>query len=343
MTIATENQALKRWDTLPEDLREALYSEANSDFLWKTCNDENIPDKKIYQIAKVTGYVLLGFLHPEDVAQSIVELLKIDSQTAKSIEEALNKRIFTPLRADIDKVYSPLSKAEATSTESSPKVLRDVNVSLKPAIMPVTNAPTAPAPKPSTLSDVGWSKSSPTGPGIKLTPSPSTPAVPQVAAIPVPIPSSVPPAEPAPMILHEDTTFKAAEKNAGFTLSRPGSGAEVHMSQGATQAPTRPAVLEFGGVKAPAAPNKPSATPSSNAVHYTELKLSLSSVPTADTGPRSVSQIGASVPVPTPPMPNSNAATVPRPPQIQQPLQPPKPPQISQNPQKDKPIVKDFL
>jgi hypothetical protein len=132
------------------------------------------------------------------------------------------------------------------------------------------------------------------------------------------------------MMLHEDTSFKAIEKNAGFTLSKPGAGAEVRMGQHASQTPARPAVLEFGGMKPPTPPqNKPSPAPVSSSTHYTELKLSLSAVPAADSGPRNVSQIAPSIP--KPPTPPQAAVPIPRPPQ---------PPKL---PQSNKPIVKNFL
>jgi hypothetical protein len=343
MINVTKNQALRRWDTLPDNLHEALCSEANSDFLWKTCAAENIPESRIYVVAKLAGYVLLGFLHPEDIAPELVEAIKIDPRTAKSIQDALNGRIFAPLRADIDKIYVPLSKAEMMSSTSGPKTfLDDVNGASKLPPLPVNKVT---GPKPSVLSDVGWSRSSTAGPGINLgvisAPSPTAAPAP-TASTPTPTPTPAPsvPKEAAPVMLHEDTSFKAAQKNAGFTLSTPGAGAEIHMGQSTKQAPEKPAFLEFGGAK-PSAPKPPAPSP---ALHYTALTLSLSSVPTGDAGPRNVSRITPPVPVPPavptpkPPMPPVASIPVPpRPPQAPQTSQTPQPPQGA------KPIVKDFL
>jgi len=46
MITLTKNQFGQRWDTLPDILREALVSETNSDFIWSTCEAQNIPMKK---------------------------------------------------------------------------------------------------------------------------------------------------------------------------------------------------------------------------------------------------------------------------------------------------------
>jgi hypothetical protein len=299
MITITKQQALMRWDTLPDSLREALYSEPNSDFIWSTCRGENVPEQKIYDVARIAGYVLLGFLHPEDVGQELMGAIAIDAKTAKDIQDALIDRIFSPLRADIDKAYAPLSKSEVVSvaTATAPKIIQDVS------FVP---------PKPAPLPNVGWSKMSPSA--IASVPMP---AAPRAAA------------EPAPMILHEDTSFKAAEKNASFTLARPSSGADVHINQApAASAPARPAVLEFGGIKPPAAAvNKTPTAPAANVIRY------------ADTGPRSVSQITPPAPaVPQPPAPPKSPAA----PSNNVPM-PPTPPQPPSSPQANKPIVKDFL
>ena len=333
MISISQDQALDRWGTLPDVLREAIVSESNSDFIWKACNDEHLPDEKIPVVTKLTGYVLLGFLHPEDVAKEIKERLGIDPKTASLVEDSLNKRVFAPLRADLDKVYAPLSKLEIASLETGiPKMLQDVE-SAVPTPLPINKiappiAPlTSPPPKPTTLSDVGWSRRSSAGPGIQLTTSAPTPGA---------------PTEPAPMMLHQDTTFKAPKKNEDFTLSKPGANAEVHLDMISPQAPTRPAVLEFGGAAASAP--KPSA-PATNGTRYSEFNPSLSSAPIASAGQRNVSQIAPAVPTPKPAAaPSPIAMPIPHPPQAQQLPQTPRPPQTPPQPsQKPTVVVKDFL
>jgi hypothetical protein len=131
------------------------------------------------------------------------------------------------------------------------------------------------------------------------------------------------------MMLHEDTTFKPAEKNMSFTLSKPGGTAEMSMNSGVAQAPTRPAVLEFGGgAAAGTSVPKPPASASSSA-RPMGFGSSFSSTPTANIGTRNVSQIMPAMPVPIP-----RPSQAPITPSLQIP-QPPKPPVP--------PIVKDFL
>ncbi|HEY5221283.1 MAG TPA: hypothetical protein VIJ29_04045 [Candidatus Paceibacterota bacterium] len=328
MFIISEQQAGQRWDVLTPALREALFSDVNGNFVWKLCEDNHLPKEKCYQVGELAGYVLYGFIHPEDLSGELVKSLSLPAPLAKTISDAINARVFAPLKADLDKVYSPLISTQSSAQVTAPKIIQN----------------TGTMPKPTILSDVGWSKTLPSmmKPGL----APISPAVPAAPKIPTPMPQiSTPspvaptkPAEPAPVMLHEDTSFKAVEKNAGFTLSRPTAGAEMRMAQGTAQAPSRPAVLEFGGAKPPV-PNKPSTTPPSpGGADRVDFRSPLSAIPTANTGPRSVSQITPSAPVPPsaprPPAPPQGVVPLPRPPQ---------PPQAPTSPQADKPIVKDFL
>jgi hypothetical protein len=324
MITITQKQAGGRWEALTPQLREALFSDVNADFIWDLCQNEHIPGEKSYQVAEYAGYVLFGFVHSTDLADELTKSVGLPAPLSKTISEKIDARIFAPLRVDIDKIYAPLSKSEkeAATAVLAPKLMQNAT-STKPTVFS----------QPSVVSDVGWSKR-PTAPAVPIAPTIKPDAL-QVSWI-VP-PSTVKPvsadaaaaaqagAEPAPVMLHQDATYKAPEKNAGFTLTRPGSGAEVNMSQTPSAAPSRPAVLEFGG--APASTNKPPA-PSPAAVHYTAFAE----------GPRNVSQVAPSVP-PSPPAP-------PTPPMGPKPPTPPAPPQAPQPPQPPKqgnPIVRDFL
>lgn len=318
MITVSQKQASQRWDTITPQLREALFSDVNADFIWNLCQSEHLTEEMSYEVAEISGYVLLGLLHPDDLAGELVSSMDLPAPLAKTISDQINSRVFAPLRADIDKVYSPPSKLGGSLIGSAPKILQDIGIS----------------PRPITLSDIGWSKQPAAGSNIG-----------RGAAIPVPIPAPKPPAEPAPMMLHEDTIFKPAEKNASFTLSKPEGAAEVNMNRGvAAQAPTRPAVLEFGGSAASAGTPVPKPpTPASNFARPMSFGPSFASMPTANSGSRNVSQVmpTTTVPVPVPPRPQQvSPAPLSR---VPQPPKPPAPQNAASTSQPNKPIVKDFL
>jgi hypothetical protein len=221
-------------------LRETLYSEPSSDFLWKTCEDEHVPDEKIYDVSRIAGYVLMGFIHPEDMASELKEELNLAPQTANIIADAVNKRVFGPLRADLDKIYSPIHPLEG-----GVKVLQDISPSGGPKI----------------ISQAGSDRLN-----MSLAPSPGN--QPPKPGVPPQAPPPVAPKSPSPMPAPTPITFQAPQpKPAPAPLSAPGwsrttsSQPVVQLNQISTP-PPKPTT--FGMPSAPSAPqHAPSSMPSS--------------------------------------------------------------------------------
>lgn len=257
MLTISQQQALDRWDFLTPDLREALFSEVNSDFIWKLCHTEHLSDDKSLDVAEISGYVVMGFLHPEDLAGELKDALGLAPQTAKAIADGINTRIFTPLRADIDQVYQPISKLEA-----APKVFQDIGPSVATKAAPgATPAPIsinkinpvqpAAAPKPTTTpapvtSAAGWS----TGKTFTVSAPVVKPSAPNpIAAAPVSRPATT----PAPVVkpVAPQVPPPVPAKPAAPSFSAPTSPSVVNNPFGGKFEPmgTRPA--------APAAPAGP--------------------------------------------------------------------------------------
>jgi hypothetical protein len=210
MISISKQQISDRWDTLPDELLDALVSEANSDFIWKVAGDEHVPEQKIKMVAMTASRVLMGFLHPEDVAEQLQESIGIDKKTASDIQTALIQRIFTPLRPQIDAAYAPLSKFEigpqiiqenipsapikasipatpkpSTPATPAPKIISETfsaapAVGTSPLASNKNTAAPAPAAKPQAKPDTDWSKQTPQAPVVRL--GAITPGVPSPAA-----------------------------------------------------------------------------------------------------------------------------------------------------------------
>lgn len=171
MTTVTQQQALKRWDTISDTLREALVSEQNVAILNKIAETEHISEEKVLIISQVAGYVLMGFLHPEDVAQELKERMQIDGRVAQNIAQTLNTKVFTPLRSEIDKVYLPVGKEDERepSFESSKGGAPNESVKAVPAPKPISTKETEPK-----LPSMPWNRDS-----VKMTPAPEAPRAPK--------------------------------------------------------------------------------------------------------------------------------------------------------------------
>jgi hypothetical protein len=260
MTTLTTNQALERWDTLSDVLREALCSEINSDFLWKTCEVEHISDEKIYAVARIAGTVLMGFLHPEDMAAEIRDSLGIDLRVATSITNAINQRIFAPLRTDIDRVYNP-----STTSAAMPKILEEVrppaaaSMSVpapRPPVSPVVSAPAAgpPTPKQEPIKPVA-EKVAPLDEFARIGKG-ATPSQSQTPA-------------PKPFILQTESTPRPILNAPDFRVPIIAENI-MGGKKGPEPLPTRAAVVEFSGMPIPKPTPAPelSTTPKVTAIHY---------------------------------------------------------------------------
>src|SRR5437868_624950 len=107
MIVIQKTQALQRWDIIPENLREALSSDDSTAILEEACELEHVPDDEIATVSRLSGYVLLGFLAPQDLAREVSEAAGVDEKGAQRIAQHLDEKIFAPLRNEIDKIYAP--------------------------------------------------------------------------------------------------------------------------------------------------------------------------------------------------------------------------------------------
>ncbi len=153
--VISREQALDRWDTLPDNLREAMFSEVSADILWRACETNHLSEERTQTVAMVAGDVLMGFLHPDpqDVAEEISERARIPKPVGATIAEELYRKIFSPLMRDLVKIYAPL-KERAPARSSSQKIEME------------SEAPAAPVPS------FPPERNMPVPENIKVSPSP---------------------------------------------------------------------------------------------------------------------------------------------------------------------------
>ncbi|RJP44898.1 hypothetical protein C4587_01245 [Candidatus Parcubacteria bacterium] len=266
MTTILQQQALDRWDTLPEALREALFLPQNSRALWDACEREHVPGEKIPTVARIAGLVVMGFIHPEDAAAEIRDALEINPKIAESIAKTLIMKIFSPLRTELDKIYSPPTKEPLRVAAETP-------------------APEAPAATPAVPEDRSREKPEEKIDRILLEiqglsaktefRKPMEPSDEKSSPAPAALPAS-PIREEAPVVLQEETGQIPIAPTKGFRLDilpRQFEGVKAE-----ADASGRIAQVELGGEK----PNLPPALakpepPKPRVVHYGTWKTPLGS------------------------------------------------------------------
>jgi len=138
MLKISKQQVMDRWDTLPENLKEAIFDEHNADIVWEFCKRKHISDEKIKPIAGVAGDVLMGFLHPDkdEVSQEIQASSGIPKEIALEIAEELIKKIFNPLKTALEEIYAPAINEKELNEKT--KLIDSVNISVKKSITPLS-------------------------------------------------------------------------------------------------------------------------------------------------------------------------------------------------------------
>jgi len=227
-------QVLERWDVLPNNLKEALCSDPNSGIVWQIGALNHLPEEKISMMATIVGDVIFGFLHSDDLAREIQESLNLNSQIANSISHEINRKIFAPIKIDLEKIYSPVSAMPFGAAQSRPEINPPTKAELKPAISPAdTEVQKIPAIK------------------LEIPISPAAPVIsaPIVPTAVVPVEKPLDKTQDKPFILHRETEAKpVGEKQQ---ISSPA----VSWFQKAMPTGRRAAPLD--GQEKPKAPEKP--------------------------------------------------------------------------------------
>ena len=94
------------YEQLPKDLQDAIFSEEVADKLSDICSRNGIKDEDdIWDIAKYTGYVLIGILPPNELAETLKKELKLSDDLSKQVSWEISRFIFLPLENNLEALY----------------------------------------------------------------------------------------------------------------------------------------------------------------------------------------------------------------------------------------------
>ena len=115
----TNQQIENRWNILPIRLIEILCSFDIGKTIKEISKINHLTDEKSDKIAGLIGFVVMGFIHLEDLAKEIKEATGIHSEIVDLIVKEIDRKIFALIRSEIDKAYAlPLtSEAEIEEAE----------------------------------------------------------------------------------------------------------------------------------------------------------------------------------------------------------------------------------
>jgi len=118
----SKEQLWQLYQGLPDELKNAVFSETNADNLYDICNQNNIKDDAVIsEIAKKITYVFLGLLRPDELPEKISTDLNIEKNKASQIATEINNYIFLPVRKNLEMLYQIEMKPAAATTAPTSK------------------------------------------------------------------------------------------------------------------------------------------------------------------------------------------------------------------------------
>ncbi len=116
----TPEQIDKILESLPEELKDALFSMETADIIWQACEKQNLIDERMTKIAKYTGHVLMGLLLPQEFQEKLEKEIKLPKKVAEEINREINRFVFYPVKPLLEELYKIEIAPPAKPTGISP-------------------------------------------------------------------------------------------------------------------------------------------------------------------------------------------------------------------------------
>jgi hypothetical protein len=283
MYVVSPQQVLQRWDEISQVLRDAVCDPVDIDALDALAQSMHLNEDRRRMLGRLVRGTLLGFMHVEDFYKETKDTLSLDARLALELYQEIDKKIFAPVRRDIEENFlrHKLGVVESSQVSSPVPIIGQVVLrSQEPGTVDLKrDTITIPGAAPIRVVE----ERKPTPPV-----SPPAPAVSKPAE----------PLDQGPVILHRHETFQSVSETKPETRFKQmsfGGFSGAFKSVG----PRKEDVVSRVTVEIPTAPGAPSSTikptpPSSpqagqnipvgikqfgeqpKTVHYSTLKTDLS-------------------------------------------------------------------
>lgn len=213
-----------RYNYLPSRIK-AIFDGVDINLkLNKICEDNHVTDEeKKISVFQLTGMVLLGVLHTDDLAGEIDKYLSLNNyKFSKAFAEEITKKIFEPVRSEIEKNYRPITAASAKNLATESGV---ATIKMTPAL---TGAEKKPVPLGQLDSKDAFAKPL-TPPSFSPQPKPTSPSF----KPPLPAERTIPASA-------STTTPNFASKNPPVDLSRKSEEVQVRYDKSAVETQSKP-------------------------------------------------------------------------------------------------------
>ncbi|MBI2639703.1 MAG: hypothetical protein HYW90_02305 [Candidatus Sungbacteria bacterium] len=101
----TEETILTRYESLPEDLKQALMGVETAGELYKIGKNANLSVEKIGRLAEEVGLIILGLTPSQNFISDLKQMLEVPQEKAEEVASEVNTRIFLPIRESLKRLH----------------------------------------------------------------------------------------------------------------------------------------------------------------------------------------------------------------------------------------------
>lgn len=123
MSKYTQQQLEERYDSLPENLKEALLSVDIANKMFEIGKKHTLTIEETGYVAEETGLVVLGLEKPQNLIANIQKRLNSEEDEAGEIAHDINEKIFFPIREALKKAHNIEIEGAPASTVQKPAPL----------------------------------------------------------------------------------------------------------------------------------------------------------------------------------------------------------------------------
>lgn len=105
MIEATQQELAKKYNSLSGKLRDFLDSSQDFELIRKILKKYGLSDDDVEVLTSGVGYVLLGFIKPQELFQKTNEYLEADEKIVVEVIREINRQILYPLHNELEKLY----------------------------------------------------------------------------------------------------------------------------------------------------------------------------------------------------------------------------------------------
>ncbi len=116
----TKEQLWKLYENLPQDLKNAIFSEETANDIWNICTRNGIEEEDISEIAKAVGDVFLGITSPKELKSVLEREIKLSKEKAEKVFIEINRFILSSVKRSLSELYDMEYPAESKEEEKKP-------------------------------------------------------------------------------------------------------------------------------------------------------------------------------------------------------------------------------